>query len=194
MCKSRKDTVQKTISKYSDDELIALFGDDKAGKDDAFRVLYARYAPKVHAYCLRVLQNQEDAEDIFQETFVRFYNKAQPVLIGSVPGFLITIARNLCLNYKRDKKATVPYEDYHFFLNADNSIERSETMKLIKASLDLLDFELREVLVLRLYDGMQYQEISEICGISVANARKRVFRAKQKVKEILRPHFEELHK
>lgn len=186
--------MQKTISKYGDKELTAMFGDDKSLKDAAFKVLYARYSPKVHAYCLRVLQNQEDAEDIFQETFVRFYNKAQATSKGSVPGFLITIARNLCLNYKRDKKVSVPFEDYHFFSNPDSSIERSETMKLIKASLDLLEFELREVLVLRLYDGMPYKEISEICGISVANARKRVFRAKQQIRDVLRPHFEELYK
>jgi RNA polymerase sigma-70 factor (ECF subfamily) len=108
-------------------------------------------------------------------------------------GFLITIARNLCLNYKRDKKTYVEVEDYHLSEAENIPIFREETQQLITAAFDLLEFEYREPLILRLYDGLKYEEIADICNITVENARKRVLRAKQKVRNVLEPYFKELY-
>ncbi len=181
------------FSKYKDTELITIFQSDDIHSEGAFRAIYNKYSPRIYAYCLRVLGNKSLAEDVFQETFVRFYEKAKSSYSkGTVNGFLITIARNLCLNQKRDKKSNIPFEEYHLILN-EGSENREEVYKLITASLDLLEFEYREPLVLRMYDGLSYKEISEVCEISVENARKRVFRAKQKIREILEPYYNEIY-
>ncbi len=184
-------------SKYKDAELIALFQNGDVNSEEAFRAIYSKYSPRIYAYCLRVLGNKSLADDIFQETFVRFYEKAKSSYDeGSVNGFLITIARNLCLNHKRDKKSNIPFEEYHLvnqMVINENTENREEVHKLITASLELLDFKLREPLVLRMYNGLSYKEIAEICNISVENARKRVFRAKQKIREILEPYYNEIY-
>ena len=183
--------MSKKYSTYSDKELVTMLDGDEA--ESAFKELYQRYSSLVHAYCFRVFNNQELAEDIFQETFIRFYKYINTHRKHTnVPGFLITIARNLCLNHKRDTRPTISMEGMEFSINQDMSYEKKELLDLIKTALDLLDYPYREAFVLREYDGIPYKEIAEICGISTANAKSRVFRAKKKIKEILAPYLKDL--
>jgi RNA polymerase sigma-70 factor (ECF subfamily) len=186
--------MHELVTVYSESELLEMLNGDKPEADRAFRIIYDRYSSRIHAYCMRILNDRSQAEDIFQETFIKFYRRVNTEKLsdGSIAGFLITIARNLCLNYKRDKKSTVPIEEYHLVLSADEINENQENYKLITMAIELLPIEYREPLVLRLYDGLSYDEISDICNITVENARKRVFRAKQKIKEILQPYYREI--
>ncbi|MBM2816757.1 MAG: hypothetical protein HW421_3519 [Ignavibacteria bacterium] len=177
-------------SAYSDVELVALLKGKKADCEAAFNELYKRYAAPVNAYCLRVLGVPEHAEDIFQETFIKFYQHVRSDYAQTnIQGFLIRIARNLCLNAKRDRKQTVPIEELDLWMHEINSYEKREFPDLLAMALDLLDLEYREAFVLREYDGFSYEEISKLCNITIPNAKTRVFRAKQKIKDILTPYM-----
>ncbi len=184
-----------TRSKYADetdDGLFYMLKGPKREAEAAFSELYNRYSPRIHAYCLRVVGNYEQAEDIFQETFLRFYKSAQVDRnMTNVPGFLLRIARNLCLNYKRDKRDTVAIDNFHFASKA-HSHEQAEMLDLIAMALELLEVEYREAFVLREYDGLSYKEISQIVGDSVSAVKTRVFRAKQQVRTILSPYLKDL--
>lgn len=181
---------------YSDNELIKLFKNNSNEAEQAFAEIYHRYSSQVHAYCCRVLNNQDNAEDIFQETFIKFYQNVQINYESSnIPGFLIKIARNLCLNFVRDNKKTVPLdEQMDFIYESNQSYEKTELQELLTMALDLLDFEYREAFVLREYDGLPYEEIANVCNISLANAKSRVHRAKLKIKEILTPYLKDYSK
>ena len=186
--------MKKDYLSYTDEELLRMMEGSKQESDFAFRIIYDRYSPRLHAYCMRILNNREEAEDIFQETFVRFYQKVDSKQHqGSIQGFLITIARNLCLNSKRDKRETLELEEFHITMNGEDEHEQKEIFNLIRTALELIEFEYREPLVLRLYDGLSYEEIAEVCNITPENARKRVFRAKQKIKAIIEPNYREMY-
>jgi RNA polymerase sigma-70 factor, ECF subfamily len=183
--------MSKKYTAYSDKELVLML--EGKEKEAAFRELYHRYSSIVHAYCLRVFNNQELAEDIFQETFIRFFNKINIYRENTnVPGFLIKIARNLCLNHKRDVMPTVSMEGMEFPITQDMSYEQKELLDLINMALELLDYEYREAFILREYDGLTYKDIAEICGVTTGNAKSRVFRAKKKIRDILAPYLNEL--
>lgn len=180
------------FNSYTDEELVAMLENEKKVAENAFQELYNRYSSMVHAYCIRVLNNLETAEDIFQETFIKFFQHVQSDRkTTNIPGFLITIARNLCLNYKRDKIPTVSIDGYDFKTERNQNYENRELLELITYALDLLEFEYREAFVLREYDGLAYNDIAEITGTTITNAKSRVFRAKQKIKEILQPYLQE---
>lgn len=179
----------------SDIELISyLRSNEKLESDEAFRVLYNRYSVRIHAYCYKILRNKQLAEDIFQDTFIKFYQnvKTERIMNGSLIGFLITIARNLCLNSKRDNHNNISFNSIIFFQNQDVYNEAEDTNKIIQNAIDKLEINYKEPFVLRLYEGFDYCDIAEICGISEENARKRVFRAKQKIKELLQPVYNEI--
>lgn len=172
-----------------------MMGGDKSSAESAFTELYDRYALRINAYCRTVLYTREAAEDVFQETFIKFYqNVRSDYKTGSVVGFLITIARNLCLNYKRDTKATLPIEDYDFPIYDRHSHEDDEEKELsdiLMMSLELLEAETREILIMRVFNDLSYNEISEVVGISAARARYLVFNAKAKLKDVLTPYLQE---
>jgi RNA polymerase sigma-70 factor (ECF subfamily) len=191
--------MMKEIETYSDIELFAFLrikdGGDRRVSEAAFKELYARLSPRIYAYCRRVLTNAEAAQDVFQDTFVRFYKSAQNEReMTNVAAFLLRIARNLCLNAKRDNQHHhIEYEDFHS-AHHDTPHENNELLGLITRALDRLQHDYREVFVLREYDGLSYAEIGEIVGCTEATAKIRSFRAKQKIREILAPYLEDLSK
>ena len=63
---------------------------------------------------------------------------------------------------------------------------------MVTLALDVLDDNYKEPLVLRMYNGLSYEEIGEICNLTKGNARIRVYRAKEKLKEILDPYLNDL--
>lgn len=182
----------KDLSKYSDLELFAALRQNKNAAEAAFTELYARYSQRVFAYCLRIIGNNEDAQDVFQDTFLKFFKSAQEHnIMTNVSAYIIKIARNLCLNYKRNKKYNLNIEDFHISTN-DNGYEQKEMLELIGAALECLDFEYKEAFILRLYHGLSYQEISDITGDSITTVKNRFWRAKEKVKNILSPYLQDL--
>jgi len=64
-------------AKMSDTELYAALKLEKPSSEKAFAELYARYSPRIFAYCRRILGDYDRAQDAFQETFVKFFNSAQ---------------------------------------------------------------------------------------------------------------------
>jgi RNA polymerase sigma-70 factor (ECF subfamily) len=184
--------MKNSLSTYSIGSLVEMLQGSKKDSEAGFTEIYNRYSSRVFAYCLKILGDKEQAEDIFQEVFFRFYQNARKEFsAGSVIGYLITVARNLCLNIKRDQKSTVHVEDYEHLIQEYQSYEDSEIQELIKVSIDLLDNEYKEPLILKVYDEMNYKEIGKICGITESNARSRVCRAKKSLRNILAPYLKE---
>jgi len=165
---------------------------EKPESEAAFSELYARFSQRIYAYCLRILGNTEDAMDVFQDTFLSFYKSGTTQKkMENVAAFLFTIARNLCINHKRDKKSTSNIDDFEFF-NSEKKYENEELLQLISTALEFLDFEYREAFVLRLYHGLSYKEIADVQNETIAAVRNRVWRAKEKIKNILTPYLEDL--
>ncbi len=179
-------------SKYNDEELVAKLCEGKSKAEKAFAEIYTRYSQRIYAYCLRMTGHEDDAQDIFHEAFVKFYDIAQTnKKFENVPALLITIARNMIINKKRHDKVSVNIEDYNIGSN-DRGYDEKELLQLIARALELLDFDYREAFILRLYHGLTYNDISQITGETIGAVRNRAWRAKEKVKSILAPYLEDL--
>ena len=184
----------KSIDKYSDNELYYMLASDKKTSEKAFAELYSRHSARVYAYCRRFLGNKEDAQDVFQETFMRFIDSTKHErIMTNVPAFLLKIARNLCVNIKRKGKNPISFEEYMAHED-DSSNNNNELLKLIKMALEILPDEYKDIFVLREYDGLSYQDITEITGLPLSTVKIRIFRAKQKIREILEPYMKEMQK
>jgi RNA polymerase sigma-70 factor (ECF subfamily) len=176
-----------------DADLYAALRGEKHESEPAFAELYARHSPRVFAYCRRILGDKERAQDAFQDTFIRFYNSAsQERDMTNVPAYLLRIARNICLNMQRSNRMTTTLEEYHMPYSEEFSHEKKELLSLVTTALELLPDDYREAFVLREYDGLSYQEIAEVTESSMATVKIRIFRAKQKIREILAPYLEDL--
>jgi len=186
--------MDKHYEKYSDSELFAMMHGKKLESEAAFAELYSRYSQKVFSYCLRMLGNKEDAKDIFQETFINFYNSRElyPAM-DHVFAFIITSARHLCYNHSRDRKPFTSIDDYKLS-TTDVGYEQKELLELIAQALELIALDHKEVFILRLYHGLNYKEISQITGETETSLKSKFWRAKEKIKKVLDPYLKELSK
>jgi len=184
--------MRKKLEEYGDAELFYLMQSDKSISERCFAELYNRLSPRIYAYCRRFLGDSEDAKDVFQETFVRFFQSSmQERDMTNLPAFVLKIARNLCVNAKRKEKPTVLLEDY-MAVQDDNRNDRDELLNLIKMALELLPEDYKEAFILREYEGLSYSDIAEMTETPLSSVKIRIFRAKQRIREILQPYMSDL--
>ena len=105
-------------------------------------------------------------------------------------GTLIRIASNLCLNAKRDEKQHILLDELTE-LGIEMPEHDSEIINIINTSLELLDPQYREAIVLRLYQDLSYEEMANITGETIPTLKNRVWRGKEKLRNMLTPYLEE---
>lgn len=180
-----------SLSARTDDELLKFIAGEPKERETAFGELYRRYDRRIYAYILRITGDSDQAKDLFQETFIRFYKQAESGKdITSVIGMLIRIARNLCLNAKRDAKQYILLDELTE-LGIEMPEHDSELITIINTSLELLEPQYREAIVLRLYQDLSYEEMSNITGETIPTLKNRVWRGKEKLRNMLTPYLEE---
>lgn len=177
-----------------DEDLVAAA---RRGDHDAFRELVQRYQSIVARTVIAMLGNCEEAEDVGQETFVRFYESLDRFRgEASLKTYLTRIAMNLSLNaikrgkIKRRIFATKSLDEYN---QIPNPAEQSRLdTELIHKAIQKLEPKFRSVLVLRLIDGYSTRETAEILGIPLGTVLSRLARAQQKLRQLLEPYLEDL--
>ena len=177
----------------------------KAGDLRAFEELVTRHERRVYTLALRILQNPHDAEDVTQQAFISSLEH----LAGfreeaSFATWLNRIATHAALKIIRKQRgldtisleaATEPQEDYdsiphpEFIADWKQSpeqlVERNETRRLLDDALAQLDEKHRLVFVLRDVEGSSVRETAEALGLSEANVKVRLLRARLQLREQL---------
>jgi RNA polymerase sigma-70 factor (ECF subfamily) len=156
----------------------------------AQRALYYLYKSRIMGLCRRYTKNKEEAEDVFQETFIRiFQNIYQLTDIASLTPWIKRIAVNASVNYYHKNKRHHHYTDYPEYDNQNDDYELllshlgDET--LIGLINDLPD-GYRIVFNLNVVEGYSHAEIGELLNISEVTSRSQLNRAKQTLKNKLK--------
>ena len=160
----------------------------REGSQKAQFQLYKLYYKPMYSVCMRMMNNETDAEDVMQEAFLSAFRKIDTYK-GEVSfgAWLKKIVINRSLDYLKKRK--VKFEEINEKSNKfiDYQMETKEVnMKVIKDAIQKLPDGYRVVLSLYLIEGYDHEEISEILGISNSNSRTQFLRAKNKLKEILK--------
>jgi len=183
----------KDYSKYSDAESLQILNSsNKRIKEEGFLEVYNRYNRLVFTYINKIINNTYEVNDIFQDVFLKFVdltNKKHE--IENVKFMLITISRNLCFNYLKRKKE-VYVEDLEELVIDDDIVEESDVMKILHRGMDMLDDGNKDLILLKYYDGFSYDELEKITGLTTHQLKNRIWRAKEKLKIILRPYLKDI--
>ncbi|MDC1068959.1 RNA polymerase sigma factor [Candidatus Kapabacteria bacterium] len=185
--------MKQNFVNMTDEELYTELGSSKKKvSKQAFDELYSRYSVNVFAYCRKILNSEDAARDVFQETFTRVFQTAKKnKVMTNFAGFIITIARNLCLNEKSKKKrVSVSLDDINL-PSYDTSYGNKQLEELLETALEDLPEEYREALILKEFMNMSYKQIAEILSTTLPVVRIRIYRAKNKLKELLSPYYNE---
>ena len=173
------------LCKLADEQLVEMYA---KGDNSAFDVLLSRYQQKLYSYILFLVHNEDTANELFQETFVKAIVTIQQgryVESGKFSAWLTRIAHNLIIDkYRQDKNANLISNDNDecdIFNNAALS-DITVEMKIIKeqslADVERLVKELpavqQEVVYMRFYQNLSFKEIAEATGVSINTALGRM--------------------
>jgi RNA polymerase sigma-70 factor (ECF subfamily) len=170
---------------------IELFRAFMAGKREAFTELYLRFRQRVYSYCLRMLGSGAEAEDMYQEVFIRVYQRAHQFAEDkSLAGWIFTIAHNLCLNRIRDRRTFENIDDLRY-IAAPNIEVGDDWATRIQSALEQVPPENREPFLLFEYQGLSYIEIAEVMKLTVPAVKSRIYRSREQLRLILEPYYKE---
>ena len=170
----------------TDDKLVASYA---KGNNEAFDILLKRHQDKVFNYIFKIVKNEDIANDIFQDTFVKAImtiKQGRYTENGKFPAWISRIAHNLIIDYYRQEKSenmqSCDVEDVDILNKKELSEETIEDVIItdqihsdVKHLVKILPDLQREVLLMRYYKNMSFKEIAEATGVSINTAlgRKR---------------------
>jgi RNA polymerase sigma-70 factor (ECF subfamily) len=178
------------IEAQSDEALVRLVLD---GDRDCFALLVDRYKRGITNFISTNVRSQTDAADLAQETFMRAYAHLRTFnpALGKFSTWLYHIARNVGRTYLAKSQRRVPTQDLGEDRTLENAVRdesrdadpaggvlRSEAEREVRIALAELPERTREVLSLRYYDNMEYQQIADAMGLSLGNVKTLIHRGK----------------
>ncbi len=169
----------------TDEQLVKAYAQ---GNNEAFDTLLKRHQDRVYNYILRIIKNEDVANDIFQETFVKAIltiKQGRYTENGKFPAWISRIAHNLIIDYYRQEKSenlqSADLGDVDVLNRkelCEDTIEDAIISEQIRDDVKYLINELphlqREVLKMRYYQNLSFKEIAESTGVSINTALGRM--------------------
>jgi len=161
----------------------------KRGDEAAFDAFVRKYYEMILNYCSFHCPDRTYAEDLTQETFVRFLAKLSDYhYMDKTKNYLYTIAGNLCRDYYRKTKELLSEEPPRENAESKACPETEGILDrlTLEAALKKLPAELREVLILYYFQDLKLSEIADILEISLSLVKYRMGQARRKLEQLLK--------
>jgi len=178
----------------------------KDGDPEAFRVLVQKYERRVHSIVVGMVRDREEAWDLTQEVFIKVYRHIGKFEgVSSLYTWIYRITVNLCIDYLRKKRmAKVEYDDTrshqapegisipsgHSEDAPPQRLLREELVSKVNSSLERLSAKHKQIIILREVEGLAYQDIADVLGISIGTVMSRLFHARRNMQRALEKYLE----
>lgn len=169
----------------SDDQLVELYA---KGNNRAFDVLLSKYQSKLYSYIYYIVRDEDVANDIFQDTFLKAIVRIQDGSYqssGKFQAWLTRIAHNLVMDHFRDKEQenTISNDEVNYDLlgsaklmenNKEDQLLVAQSLKDARSIMDMLPQAQNQVVRMRFYENLSFKEIAERLDISINTALGRM--------------------
>lgn len=166
------------------------------GDKSAFQVLVKRHKEKVRNIIYMTMNNSAMVDDIAQDVFITIYKNLKHFRFESLfTTWLYRITVNKCKDYIRRmnvRKIFSPLDDGFDVSEHQAPVENNDISKIVMDAISKLPVKLKMPLILKDIEGFSYQEISETLNCEMGTVKSRIFRGREKLKEILQPLEKEL--
>ncbi len=177
-----------TVDEKHDND-IQLVAAAIEGDMSAFESIVKKYEGMIAGIIISMVGNRDDADDIGQETFIRFFKSMKKFRGESKLGtYLARTAINLSLNeIKRSKRRVMSSVDNEgdYILGGHSDEQQRDNEDVVNNALGLLDAKFRSIIVLRHIQGFSTKETADILGLPLGTVLSRLSRGQDKLKEII---------
>ncbi len=188
------------INKLTDEELALSY---IKGNNKAFDELLSRNQNKLFSYILFIVRDEDKANDLFQETFVKVITKLHQgryVDSGKFGAWIMRIAHNVIMDWYREQRArnivepTVENDlsniggNNILDSNVENQFVKEQVLTDVKKMMNLLPPTQREVVFMRFYQNMSFKEIAELTGVSINTSLGRMRYAILNLRRMTKDH------
>lgn len=167
-----------------------------SGDRSAFSIIFNAYYMDLVFFAASFTHNQDTAEEIVQDTFVKLWEDHSSTQIDqSLKSYLLTTVRNKCINlYKHNKIMQTHAEKVLkrspcFTCDTDNYLLYSELQEQLNTALERIPDEISEPFKMHRNQGLKYQDIADILGVSVRTVEVRIGRALHLLRISLKEYF-----
>jgi len=173
---------------------LATAGDTVLRSEKAFTSLVNQYLDEIYNYARYMLADSTEAEDITQKTFLSLYQNIQKLdLTTSIRPWLFKVARNHCLSYlKKMKPETFTGNEDAVsdipdnYPSIESKLDDQITMDRFRMNLETLPTAEKEVLLLKYFEDLTFEQISEIQGVSENTIKSHFYRGKNKLFNLIK--------
>lgn len=157
---------------------------------EKFTSLVQRASGRMYGYAYRILRNQQEAEDIVQEVFLKLWKmKTKLDEYSSVEALAITMIRNQCIDLLRKPKMEHDTDISKMLFNVSGELSPYDTMvnrengRMLKEIIDRLPEQLRTLVRMHDMDGIPYEEIAVKEGLNINTIRVSISRARKLIRD-----------
>ena len=145
-----------------------------------------QYADRLFRFAFASLRNREQAEDVVQESFTRVWEKVETVDFGKAKSYLFTVAHHVMIDEVRQRQGFTSMENCQEERLKIAPAAYPDVSDVLHKALATLPEMQRNAVLLRDYEGYSYQEIGNITGMSEAQVKINIFRARTALKNKLK--------
>jgi len=191
------------LKKSNKDKDLVLVRRAKRGDYKAFDLLVLKYQSRIAGLALTFVKDRHLAEDIAQESFIKAYKSLESFREESAfYTWLYRIAANTSKNYLTSKKRKKEYSESEILSSEEASVDifdipggdspeeilaANNLREMIFESLSNLPEDIRTAISLREFEGLSYEEISEVLDCPIGTVRSRIFRGREIIQEKISP-------
>jgi len=172
----------------------------RSGDKQAFNLLVAKYQFKIQNLVSRFIKDRAEQEDVTQEAFIKAYRaignfRGESAFYTWLYRIAVNTAKNQLVGAGRrppqqdvdiDEGGAVGFADGLTEMNSPEAIlQNDELVQTIRAAIAELPEELRQAITLREFDGLSYEEISEVMECPIGTVRSRIFRAREAIEQAM---------
>jgi len=170
------------------------------GDQRAWETIVRAYAASIFSLSYRFTGRREEAEDLTQEAFIRIYQRLASFRSqsGSFKSWALRVSRNLIIDrYRQERRfqqsggsrelesMNIPDEK---LTGPHRSVEQAETSRILHDALRTLSPDIREAIILRDFEGMNYHEMAQVLGVPEGTVKSRISRARMLLAKFLSHH------
>jgi RNA polymerase sigma-70 factor (ECF subfamily) len=164
---------------------------------DLFTTLLESNRDRVYSHALYCLRDPEDAQDVTQDTFVKLWRKFESLDPGKVPGWLMRVAHNLCIDLIRRRRSqwnNFGYPDSNALeqlpargpgLDPEGKLHLDQQQRALLDAMETLPPETRSVMVMHYFQEMKLQEIATVLDKTVSALKVQIHRARKSLRLVL---------